>query len=336
MIESHVREGAIYQGSKPLEIDRAACLIKGVRFLGLTSKNGYDYSREAVAKAIAAGVYEGVKVNIDHSDAVDGPPGPRKFADRFGRLVNTRQDPDGGGRADLKYNPKHHAAESVLWAAENDPELIGLSQDAYTLQTAGANGRRMVVEISKVYSVDLVGDPATTNGLREEQCPMNENEKLGVAVSAILADASTTPDQKRGRLLEQVKLPEARPEPAALPTDEAQAREWIGRSGSAGLKAVLARLDGYEVREAHEARKATVIKLCQEAALPDFARTDVFVEQVAAEQDPTRQKALVEDRKRIITGQHTTEQAGAGGPTSAGKVDQPADFDGFLKAINTI
>jgi hypothetical protein len=77
-----------------------------------------------------------------------------------------------------------------------------------------------------------------------------------------------------------------------------------------------------------------VIKLCQEAALPDFARTDVFVEQVAAEQDPTRQKALVEDRKRIITGQHTTEQAG--GATSAGKVDQPADFDGFLKAINTI
>ncbi len=64
------------------------------------------------------------------------------------------------------FNPKHALAEQLIWDAEHAPENVGFSHnvEARTVR----QGDKIVVEaITRVQSVDLVADPATTRGLFE-------------------------------------------------------------------------------------------------------------------------------------------------------------------------
>jgi len=144
----------------PRRIDKTSGRIDGVRVLGLQSKNGRVYAREAVAKALP--LYQNAKVNLDHPDGNK----PRSYADRIGRLVNVRIDTDGGLRGDLEINPKHALAEQLFWDAEHTPENVGLSH-SIEARVARKGDRAVVEEIVKVHSVDVVADAATTNGLFE-------------------------------------------------------------------------------------------------------------------------------------------------------------------------
>src|SRR5690606_38992070 len=101
-----------------MRVDRANHVIRGVKIIGFESVNGRSYSKAALQQAI--GLYEGIKVNVNH------PPrglesAPRSYADRLGVLRNVKLEKD-GLRGDLHYNPKHPLAEQLLWDAENAPE----------------------------------------------------------------------------------------------------------------------------------------------------------------------------------------------------------------------
>ncbi len=145
-----------------VKIDRAAGIIRDVKIIGPSSRNGRRYSTTALAKAI--GLYEGVNVNVDHSPTPNGPV--RTLRDRFGRLVEVRQSPDGGLRGDLHFLKSHPLAEMVLEAAERMPQALGLSHNAEG-RTTTKGGETVVEEITRVRSVDLVSDPATTKSLFE-------------------------------------------------------------------------------------------------------------------------------------------------------------------------
>lgn len=134
--------------------------IIGCKILGFRSKNNRTYTREALTKA--AHKYEGVKVNLDHNTGTD----PRKFSERFGRMVNVKMAAD-GLYGDLQYNPKHPLAEAFQWWIKNDPTAIGLSHNATAEVKNTAEGAEIVTEIREVDSVDLVADPATTRGIFE-------------------------------------------------------------------------------------------------------------------------------------------------------------------------
>lgn len=144
-----------------VEADRH--VVKGVKLLGLVSSNGRRYCREAVTRAL--GLYEGVKVNVDHSFSQEEEGQPRRFADRFGRITNVTMRPD-GPYGDLSYNPAHPLAATFTWWAANDPGCIGLSHNAVGNEAMTKDGP-FVDEIIEVMSVDLVADPATTKGLFE-------------------------------------------------------------------------------------------------------------------------------------------------------------------------
>src|SRR5690606_32759424 len=58
-----------------LRVDRQRAVIQGVKILGLKSRNGRTYLPEALAAA--AGLYEGVKVNVNHPKG--GPLAPRDY-----------------------------------------------------------------------------------------------------------------------------------------------------------------------------------------------------------------------------------------------------------------
>ncbi len=148
--------------SESPKVDRENGLIRGVKILGKQSQNGRTYSNTALEEA--ACIYEGIGVNIDHA-----PPGivapNRCFADGFGYLQNIHQQ-DESVYGDLVYLKTHHLAEQICEAAERMPHHFGLSHHAEG--TVTRDGETTLVDhISHVHSVDIVRNPATSNGLFE-------------------------------------------------------------------------------------------------------------------------------------------------------------------------
>ncbi len=199
--------------SKDVRIDRENGVILGVKVVGLQSSNGRRYRREALR--LARGLYEGVRVNIDHPQ--HGGSGARKLADRFGVLKSVVERDD-GLYADLHFLRSHPLAEMTAEAAERMPETLGLSHNVEG-KVRRENGETIVEEIVRVRSVDVVSDPATSRSLFE-QYPENagttcrqlleslpRQSRLSALVQGLLAD---------GLLNEDALLPA----PISNPADE--------------------------------------------------------------------------------------------------------------------
>jgi hypothetical protein len=143
-------------------VDRESGVIRDVKVLGYMSSNGRRYSPEAVRQAI--GLYEGIRVNVDHPPAAR-PEAERPLSARFGILKNVAARDD-GLYGDLHYLRSHPLAEMTAEAAERMPETLGLSHNAEG-RVSQVAGQTVVDEIVRVRSVDLVADPATTRSLFE-------------------------------------------------------------------------------------------------------------------------------------------------------------------------
>lgn len=146
------------------KVDREAGIIRDVKILGRTSKNGREY--ETAAMQEASKLYEGSNVNVNHVDAK--ATGTRSVMEGVGWLVGSHYDDKRDGvYGDLHLLKSHAATPLLMEAAERRPERFGLSHHADGSVTH--KGRKVIVEsISKVISVDVVQNPATTNGLFEQ------------------------------------------------------------------------------------------------------------------------------------------------------------------------
>lgn len=164
--------------SRELRVDREQGVIHGVRILGPNSLNGRRYLAEAVRRAVP--LYEGRAVNLNHPRNGENE---RSIADRFGWLRNVKEQ-DGGLNGDLHYLKTHPLAESVAEAAERNPRLFGMSHNAEG-KTRREDGSTIVEEITRVRSVDLVSDPATTLSLFESQT-QGENPMKKLSIRKIL------------------------------------------------------------------------------------------------------------------------------------------------------
>lgn len=199
-----------------VRIDREG-VLRGVKLLGIHSKNGRRYLPEALAEA--ASLYEGAKVNVNH--ARSGPFAVRDYQDRIGviRAVEMRGD---GLFGDLHFNPRHALAEQLLWDAEHAPENVGLSHNVQA--RTRRDGEQTVVEtIVRVQSVDLVADPATTQGLFEsESVPSLETVSLDLLrlTRPDLVSQLTEPLETELRKLRAVAKPVSREQHATEPVVE--------------------------------------------------------------------------------------------------------------------
>ena len=164
--------------STPIRVDAEKGILYDVLFLGHSSRNKADYSREVMQEALTQ--YDGALSYAGHTR--DGSnPDPEKA---FGVPRNCRVAED-GIRGEYHFPPKHRLAEDLVWRAQNAPRSVGFSHDAecdYTIQ----NGRRCVSKICRVFSVDYVTRPATTKGLFEDE---NTDE---IAEPALRSLAETT------------------------------------------------------------------------------------------------------------------------------------------------
>jgi hypothetical protein len=160
---SEVIQEYAHSGGVTLRVDRAGAVLRGVKLIGLESQNGRRYRPEALAAAV--GLYEGAKVNVNHPH--NGPLAPRDYRDRLGVVRQVEFRAAEGLFGNLHFNPKHALAEQLTWDAENNPRNVGFSHNV--LARLAREGDVTVVEaITHVQSVDLVADPAATQGLFEQ------------------------------------------------------------------------------------------------------------------------------------------------------------------------
>jgi hypothetical protein len=219
-----------------LRVDSAGGVLRGVKLIGLESQNGRRYRPEALASAV--GLYEGAKVNVNHP--AGGPLTPRDYRDRLGVVRQVEFRPGEGLFGNLHYNPKHALAEQLAWDAEHNPQNVGFSHNV--LAKLQREGERVVVEaITHVQSVDLVADPAATQGLLEHEEPAKSQADADVAAMDFTALTLETLRSQRPDLAEAC-VTEAT---AALRDElrEALAREHAlrGRPRSAEQRAALGR-----------------------------------------------------------------------------------------------
>lgn len=147
--------------------DRVASVIYGVKICGLTSTNGRRYSVEALKAAVK--LYEGAKLCANHPEPEDDTC--RDVEDVMGEFHNVRFAKD-GIYADVHLVPSHPMTPRLFEAAEKMPALYALSHNVYGIEEK-RNGENVVVEITRVNSVDLVTDGATNKNLFEGA--MNED-----------------------------------------------------------------------------------------------------------------------------------------------------------------
>jgi hypothetical protein len=199
-----------------MRVDRDRGILRGVKILGLKSRNGRSYLPGALEEAAA--LYENAKVNVNHP--LGNPAAPRDYRDRLGQIRCVAMQPGEGLYGDLHFNPKHALAEQLLWDAQYAPENVGFSHNVEA-RTARRGDETVVEAITRVQSVDLVADPATTRGLFESlenagaaaktaepaPCTIEEMEKFGRRFDEALEKMRA----EFARLSEKLADQEARP-----------------------------------------------------------------------------------------------------------------------------
>ena len=233
--------------------------------------------------AQAARLYEDAKVNVNHPKG--NPGAPRDYQDRMGTIRNVSARPGEGLFADFYFNPKHALAEQLIWDAEHAPENVGFSHNVETRTVR--QGDKIVVEaITRVQSVDLVADPATTRSLFEsaaQKAPGN-SDILPV-------------DQTRAITLEDLK----RDYPELV---EDLCREAL--EDGQRLKAEVLRLTALD--ELHQKRE-TVRRLLREFNFPDPDSKDAkdktivseqFLELLLEAENEEAIRELIEERAHLV------------------------------------
>jgi hypothetical protein len=312
---SEVLQEFVDSRSERLRVDRAAGIIRGVKLLGLASRNGRSYLEQALSDAV--GLYEGAKVNINHPKG--HPLAPRDYQDRLGVVRGVEFRPGQGLFGDLHFNPKHALSEQLVWDAENAPQNVGLSHNVLARTTK--SGADTVVEaITKVQSIDLVADPATTSGLYEHTSRVEEvasatssgvAQKADSTASTPLLHGSTTPLA----LLTLEQLEQHRPD---------LVRE-VRRDSELKLEQAQGELAAMIERDKEARRREQILKLLQENGLPlpksdghlDSQLVDAsFIDTLMGAKDVQSVRQLVEERARLIrsawqwTSEHRTSHDG--------------------------
>jgi len=284
-----------------VSVDRENGIIRGVKLIGFESKNRRYYPPDVLKMAVAK--YEGAKVNVDHPP-VNDPAKPRGVADRIGVIKSARFVEGSGIHGDFHFNPKHSLAEQIAWDAEHNPSAIGFSHKSLVQMGKRENGRSHVAEVTAVKSVDLVADPATTNGVFESQGFDNQEQEDDMDFSKLT--------------LEQIKS--SRPDIVkALENEQAGASEL--QKAQDELKAAQQKIADFEKQQEAAKTEAAVTKQLESAGFDPANKhsdkrrhvSETFKKLLLACESEDQRKTLIDDRK-LAAGEWAAEskQSGSG------------------------
>ncbi len=291
---SEMLQEFVDSGNQRLRVDRAAGIIRGVKLLGLASRNSRRYRENALTDAV--GLYEGAKVNINHPKG--HPLSPRDYQDRLGVVREVHFRCGEGLFGDLHFNPKHALSEQLIWDAEHAPQNVGMSHNV--LARTSLDGSDTVVEaITKVQSIDLVADPATTSGLYEHAAGSAEEEQRssGVTNASTAAPSPHYPTT----VLASLTLADLRRHRPDLVHDATLVVEQQ-------LEQVRSQLDQMIAREEASQRRERILQLLQEHGLPLPAKdgppsnivSERFIESLMNADDQRSIERLIQERAELV------------------------------------
>ena len=256
--------------------------INNVVLLGRDEGNNRIYTEDCRAKAVA--LYEGVQAFVDHPTTEEFKVGYRSVRNLAGEFRNSRLDESGRVRADFFGLPNENG-KLFLTIAESGITKAGMSHNANGKWRQEGN-KQIVEQLTGVFSVDLVANPATTKGMFEsQQIDSQKQENTGMEWKDISIHSLR---ENRPDLIEIVQK-----EGAASRDDEM--KQLIEERDELKKKA-----DELAVLEAVRTKQETIAKLLTEAKLPDEAITDVFKESLMAAKNEAEISKLIEDRKNLL------------------------------------
>jgi len=144
-------------------------VLANVTLLGAVSANNRRYTDQALKEA--ADQMKGTKFFLDHPKKSDlaERKGTRSVRDLAGRVVSARKV-GSKVRGDVQLLDVEPSRSLITSLAEQMPEVVGASQRARGKVRLDDEGVQVVEHIEEIRSVDLVVDPATTDGLFESVC----------------------------------------------------------------------------------------------------------------------------------------------------------------------
>jgi len=147
--------------------DGGGTLVRGMKLLGLESRNGRTYDTHGV-RSTGSDRLTGARVFLNHpAQATDA----RRYEDQIGSVVTAKYREGQGHFGDVRFNPKHAVYEQLMWDIRNNPSGLGMSINASLKvgRQRDSAGRIVVEGIHSIRSVDIVTHPATTNGVFEHE-----------------------------------------------------------------------------------------------------------------------------------------------------------------------
>lgn len=266
---AHLVEAISFCGAEFVE-EAGRRIVKNVVMLGPVSSHGYGYKQEAMSKAVKAGMYEGVRIFINHSK--EG----RDLMHLAGVFREARHE---DGKVKGNAHLLDDAYGKKFWdIAKNMPEAAGCSHVADGRLVKSAEGKQDVEEITKVYSVDLVVQGATTKNVFEGEAPDKQGKDSSMELEKVsLADLKTArPDLARQLVQEGAA---SRDEEVQALIQEKQAlsteKETLAKDKTSLAeenKQLQAKIAEQTVRETTRQKEAIVAKVV--ATLPEHARTE--------------------------------------------------------------
>lgn len=278
-----------------LQVDREQGVIRDVKICGRRSRNGRHYSDQALQQVMQEA--EGSRVYVDHDSPQEGVVHRRSLRDRFGVLKGTYMRDDGVYARELRYNPEQSLTEQVLWEAENNPGTFGLSINVRRARLRKTKEGDVVESFEKLRSVDIVSEPATTNGLFESV----ETDDMTLANVTLDQLKAERPD-----LLESLQASLSQQD--EVTTIKAQLQE------------ALSLVESFKTKEAAAAKRAQILEKLKAAQLdPDDKRhvSDVFLKSLQEAADDAALQSLIDDRKALVAGLPPEKTSAKPGPTAA-------------------
>jgi hypothetical protein len=220
-------------------------IIRGVKLLGIRSKNRRNYDTPGVRKT-GVSMLEGVQGYIDHLATAQTP---RSYRDKIGVVENVKYRSGEGHFGDIRYNPKHPSADQFLWDVKNAPKSLGMSINAkYKPGKTDNDGNPVVESLELVRSVDIVTKPATADGIFEHEVP-DEDEEMTLDIKTL--------KEKHGDLVEQLLAEHAKTvdESSEIETLRKQAKEALEQ-----LEAIKAEAAKKAIRDAVESQVAKLFE----------------------------------------------------------------------------
>lgn len=261
--------------------DPDVIVIRGVRVMNSTSRNGGIYESKAIQSA--AKIVHRLPLSLEHTDE-----NGRKYAERKGQLREGRVVEGGKAvEADAWINRGDLLANKIRIDAKHFPENINLSVEMPSDGWIGEDTRRIdgkyrVKDITRMVDCSIVAEGGTTSTLYESYRPSIEDKDMSQTdVKEAVRNELQEAEARKAAIEERAKLDK---EIETLRADNAKLQE---------------QLDAMKAAEAKRARIAAIVAQAKEIGAGEI--TEAYAETLSALSEAAT-KAIFEREASLAKG----------------------------------